>query len=188
MERKLEALLKGQGFRATRLRSRIMSSVRGRDNASTERRLRLALVREGIRGWALHPKQLPGTPDFFFASKLVAVFVDGCFWHGCNRCGHVPGKNRPFWAAKLARNRERDRAAGQRLGASGIRVLRFWEHELKDDLPSCVQRLQRLLDRDDARPRSGNERIPSGRSPRTLASTGRCCLDSRDRFTLLGQD
>lgn len=144
MERKLQVLLKGKGFRATRVRSRMMSSVRGRDNASTERRLRLALVRGGIRGWVMHPK-LPGRPDFYFKAKRVAVFVDGCFWHGCEQCGHVPGKNRPFWTAKLARNRERDRVAGDQLGAAGIRFLRLWEHELKDDLAGCVQRLGLFL-------------------------------------------
>lgn len=146
MERKLRALLKGQGFRATTLRSRMMWSVRGRDNASTERRFRFALVRRGIRGWAMHPKELPGKPDFLFRVMGVAVFVDGCFWHGCNRCGHIPGKNRSFWAAKLARNRERDRAAERALRAAGIRTVRFWEHELRDDLAGSVERLRRILD------------------------------------------
>jgi DNA mismatch endonuclease (patch repair protein) len=95
----------------------------------------------------MHPKQVPGKPDFFFASTRIAVFVDGCFWHGCSRCGHVPGKNRPFWAAKLTRNQERDRETERRLADAGIRVLRFWEHYLKDNLQSCVERVERFVDK-----------------------------------------
>jgi DNA mismatch endonuclease (patch repair protein) len=99
----------------------------------------------------LHPKLVAGRPDFYFESGRIAVFVDGCFWHGCSRCGHVPQKNRPFWIAKLTRNRERDRAAERALRAEGVTVVRFWEHELAESLPSCVRRLQELLARTNSR-------------------------------------
>ena len=145
MEQRLRAILGRNGFRPTKARSRMMSAVRGQGNLSTEQRFRFALVRAGVNGWQLHPKLVAGRPDFYFESGRIAVFVDGCFWHGCSHCGHVPHKNRPFWMAKLTRNRERDRAAERVLRAESVRVVRFWEHELAESLPGCVRRLQELL-------------------------------------------
>src|SRR5690606_34783148 len=107
-----------------------------------ERRLRLGLVRAGINGWRVRPKGLLGSPDFLFPEVRVVVFVDGCFWHGCPECGHVPRTNRPFWAAKIERNRERDRQTTRRLKAEGFRVLRFWEHELQRALDACVAKVK----------------------------------------------
>jgi len=97
-------------------------------------------VRAGIRGWTMQTRGLPGKPDFFFAEYKVALFLDGCFWHGCPDCGHVPRVNRPFWKAKIGRNKERDRVNADRLKEQGIRVVRFWEHELPDGA-RCLRRL-----------------------------------------------
>jgi DNA mismatch endonuclease, patch repair protein len=119
-------------------RSRIMSAVRGKGNRTTEVRLRMALVRAGISGWVLHPSDQFGRPDFFFGAADVAVFVDGCFWHGCPRCGHVPTSNREFWKLKLSRNKQRDRRVNTVLRRSGRVVLRFWEHEVHSDLGACA--------------------------------------------------
>lgn len=58
------------------------------------------------------------------------MFVDGCFWHQCPRHAKIPSNNRSFWASKLARNVERDRATSKALRSSGWRVIRIWEHEL----------------------------------------------------------
>ncbi|MHB8974086.1 MAG: PDDEXK family nuclease [Pirellulaceae bacterium] len=85
-----------------------MRAVRGRGNKSTETRLRLALVRAGISGWRLHAKEVHGKPDFFFPAASLAVFVDGCFWHGCPRCGHIPKAHALFWRTKIDRNKHRD--------------------------------------------------------------------------------
>jgi G:T-mismatch repair DNA endonuclease (very short patch repair protein) len=93
-------------------------------------------------------KRLPmksAQPDFYFAQNGLAVFVDGCFWHGCERCGHLPSKNAAFWKAKIERNRQRDHEKTRALIAAGIKVLRFWEHELRDDLQSCVDELRRKI-------------------------------------------
>jgi len=139
MERTLRKHLPGGVFDdVSPTRSRAMAAVKGRGNKSTERRLRLGLVRGGVRGWRVRPKGLRGNPDFLFPEVRVAIFVDGCFWHGCLDCGHVPRTNRAFWAAKIERNRERDRATKEQLEAEGFRVLRFWEHELGDRLGACV--------------------------------------------------
>ena len=123
-------------------RSRIMSAVRGKSNRTTERRLRAALIQAGIRDWQLHPKNLPGKPDFVFRTRSLVVFVDGCFWHGCPMCGHAPKKNSQFWKAKLQRTRERDLATAQDLNALGFVVLRFWEHQLQTELTACVAALR----------------------------------------------
>ncbi len=124
---------------------RRMKAVRGKNNKTTERRFRALLVGAGIRGWKVRPKGLPGCPDFFFPAARLAVFLDGCYWHACPRCGHVPTANRPFWSAKLQRNQERDREKERKLGDAGFRFLRFWEHELKEATRECLRRLRAAL-------------------------------------------
>lgn len=119
-----------------------MAAVRGRGNRSTEARLRLGLVRAGICGWKLHPKDVPGRPDFYFPEKRLAVFVDGCFWHGCPQCGHLPRVNPAFWTAKIRRNRERDSEMSARLESAGVKVKRLWEHELNGDLAIVLEELR----------------------------------------------
>ena len=112
-------------------RSEIMSRVRSHGNQLTERRLVQILRRFRISGWR---RQYPivGSPDFVFRDARVAVFVDGCFWHCCPMHGEMPRTNRQFWAAKLYRNRMRDRAMCKRLKEGGWRVVRLWQHELND--------------------------------------------------------
>ena len=86
-----------------------------------------------------------GSPDFFFPREQVAVFIDGCFWHGSERCGHIPTKNRPFWQAKIDRNRERDRQNTAKLRRRGVSVLRFWEHEVADSSKERIERTKKRL-------------------------------------------
>ncbi len=106
MEKALRRKLPGGRFEnVSPVRSRAMAAVSGKGNITTERRLRLALVRAGIRGWQLHPKGLSGRPDFLFPEAKFAVFADGCFWHGWRKCGHVPSKHSDFWRAKIKRTR-----------------------------------------------------------------------------------
>lgn len=139
MERALRMHLPGGAFNnVSATPSKAMAAVRGHGNKTTERRFRLALVRAGMRGWQVRPKGFRGNPDFVFAVARIVVFVDGCFWHGCPKCGHVPRTNRPFWAAKLKRNRERDLKTTDQLEGEGFQVLRFWEHELRDSLETCI--------------------------------------------------
>jgi DNA mismatch endonuclease, patch repair protein len=97
----------------------------------------MALVRAGLTGWKLHVDTLPGKPDIYFPKRNVAVFVDGCFWHGCRLCGHIPKTNQAFWEAKIRRNSERDRRNKTKLSSAGIRVVRIWEHSLKDRTSSA---------------------------------------------------
>lgn len=71
--------------------------------------------------------------DLVFGPARVAVFIDGCFWHGCPEHGNRPQTNEQWWADKLERNRQRDRDTDTRLQAAGWQVLRVWEHEEPQD-------------------------------------------------------
>lgn len=122
-----------------------MSAIKGKGNKTTEMRFRLALVRDGISGWNMHEPDIIGKPDFYFPDQKLAVFIDGCFWHGCPRCGHIPKTNTEYWREKIARNKKRDKSTTRKLRYRKYKVLRFWEHELKNDLNNCMKKLQNSL-------------------------------------------
>lgn len=132
-------------FKTTKQRSANMRAIKATSNATTEARLRALLIQKGIRGWKIRQSSLPGTPDFFFTVQRVAVFVDGCFWHGCPRCGHLPKSNRSYWCNKLARNKKRDRHIRMLLERSGIRVMRIWECDLRSRPFACLNRISHAL-------------------------------------------
>ncbi|MGH9643712.1 MAG: very short patch repair endonuclease [Terriglobales bacterium] len=115
-------------------RSRIMALVKPSHCRTTEKRLRALFVQQGIAGWRMHGRDLPGRPDFVFRKGQFAVFVDGCFWHGCKRCGKASKSNREFWRQKVLVNSRRDIRVSRQLRALGWRVLRIRECELKDQL------------------------------------------------------
>lgn len=142
MERLLRSSLPtGSFIGVSERRLRAMSAVRGRGNRRTEVRLKMALVRQSISGWSLHPKFLKGCPDFLFESKNLVIFVDGCFWHGCPKCGHTPKTNRSYWETKSFLNKKRDKKNTRALRASGYHVVRFWEHELRENLDRCAWKI-----------------------------------------------
>jgi DNA mismatch endonuclease (patch repair protein) len=146
MERALREKLVGGSFgNVSEMHSRRMGAIRGKGNRTTETRFRAMLVRAGIRGWTMQTKGIKGKPDFYFPESKVAVFIDGCFWHGCPRCGHVPTVNRPFWKAKIERNQRRDSETDKLLLESGIGAVRFWEHELRECPKKSVERLARVI-------------------------------------------
>lgn len=117
-------------------RSYCMSRIKGK-NTQPEIKLRRALWKAGLR-YRLRGK-LPGRPDLFFSKKMVAVFVDGCFWHGCPNHNQRPITNQEFWENKIHRNIERDERTASLLEASGWTVLRFWEHQVKRNTDYCVE-------------------------------------------------
>jgi DNA mismatch endonuclease (patch repair protein) len=119
-----------------------MRAIRRRDT-KPEKALRSLLHRAGYRFRVDHPVvdglPRPVRPDIAFTRARLAVFVDGCFWHGCPEHGrHSPGRNANYWSAKLARNRERDAEQICRLERAGWRVLRFWEHEDPRNAASAI--------------------------------------------------
>lgn len=146
MERALrEKLADGSFGKVSETHSRRMGAIRGKGNRTTEARFRAMLIRAGIRGWTMQTKEIKGKPDFYFPESKVAVFLDGCFWHGCPKCGHVPRANRPFWKAKIKRNRRRDIETDGLLRAVGITPIRFWEHELRESRKVCLEHLAELI-------------------------------------------
>lgn len=124
-------------------RSEIMSRVKGRGNRLTELRLVELFRRHGFVGWRRNARVF-GRPDFVFPKLRVAVFVDGCFWHGCPAHGSIPASNRDFWYAKLERNKRRDRLVIKELKKRGWIPLRLWQHELRRPEP-LIRRLERIL-------------------------------------------
>jgi DNA mismatch endonuclease, patch repair protein len=125
-------------------RSRIMAAVRSRGNKATELLLVELFRAAGLKGWRRHAAIL-GRPDFVFAKERVAVFVDGCFWHGCAKHCRMPASNRKYWLAKIERNMQRDRTTRKVLREKGWNVVRVWEHELKKRPAIVVQRVSRAL-------------------------------------------
>jgi DNA mismatch endonuclease, patch repair protein len=125
-----------------RVRSRTMAAVKSTGNRSTEVVLRARLVRAALRCWRLHARDIPGCPDFAFDDARLAVFVDGCFWHGCPSCHRAPSSNQDYWTQKVARNRARDRRTTRLLRRDGWTVLRVWECELKRDPAKVVAKIR----------------------------------------------
>lgn len=126
-------------------RSEVMGLIRSRGNRRTEMRLIAGFREAGITGWRRH-LPLPGRPDFAFRAARLLIFVDGCFWHGCAKCYRRPASNRLYWDAKVQRNQARDRDVTRQLKKKGWRVVRVWEHQLKN-LPLLLRRVQRALQR-----------------------------------------
>ena len=89
------------------------------------------LRKAGLKGWRRHLR-LPGRPDFAWPAKRVALFVDGCFWHGCPSCYRAPRHNSRFWADKVKANRRRDLRVSRKLRAEQWKVLRVWECRVDD--------------------------------------------------------
>jgi DNA mismatch endonuclease (patch repair protein) len=126
-------------------RSEIMSKVKGRGNAATELRLAGIFREFEISGWRRRAVVF-GNPDFVFPKARLAVFVDGCFWHGCPDHASWPSSNRTFWRNKFERNKGRDRIVNRTLRAKGWQVLRIWQHELRRPA-NVARRLAKALSR-----------------------------------------
>jgi len=126
-------------------RSEVMSKIRGKGNKATEVTLAKLFRASEIKGWRRH-YPIVGKPDFAFPKQKVAVFVDGCFWHGCPKHGVQPKGNEEFWLIKLEANKARDRRVNRELRTKGWRVFRIWEHDLsKSRQSSTVRRVLRAL-------------------------------------------
>ena len=125
-------------------RSEVMSHIRGRGNKKTE----LAMIRffkeNQISGWRRNQK-VYGRPDFVFWEKRIALFVDGCFWHGCPLHYIKPVNNSDFWQEKFVLNNQRDQLVDKELLKRNWTVIRVWEHELL--LKKRSNLLKRLKDK-----------------------------------------
>ncbi|MCL2254962.1 MAG: very short patch repair endonuclease [Lachnospiraceae bacterium] len=128
------------------MRSAVMSKVRSKGNKSTELRLIEIFAEREIKGWRRN-YPVKGHPDFVFPMKRIAVFVDGCFWHGHDCRNTRPKQNEDFWSAKREKNKVRDSATTEMFERRGWKVLRVWECELKKkNLPMLFAKLNELFD------------------------------------------
>ena len=128
-------------------RSAVMAAIRGSGNKDTELRMMALLRAHGFTGWR-RGVVLTGKPDFVFRRERVALFVDGCFWHSCPKHATQPKTRAAWWAAKLARNKARDRAVTRALRQEGWKVLRVWECDLSPKKqPRTARRVARALGR-----------------------------------------
>lgn len=122
-------------------------------NTSAERALRHELHSRGLR----YRIQVPvltkprRVADVVFSGPRVAVFVDGCFWHGCPLHATWPKQNAEFWRAKIIANQERDRDTDERLRANGWKVVRVWAHELPNE---AAARIMMIIETCKARSRA----------------------------------
>ncbi len=130
-------------------RRRCMSKNKGRDTGP-ELKLRKQLWHEGYR-YRLN-YNLTGKPDITFPANKVAIFVDGSFWHGCPLHSKIPKTNTDFWKHKIEKNIQREEEVNELLRQNGWEVIRFWEHEIKADLNTCINHIKTVVK---------NSRMPS---------------------------
>lgn len=140
----------------SRQRSYNMSRIRSKGNESTELRMVSLLKSLAITGWRRH-LPLPGKPDFYFPTRRVAIFVDGCFWHACPKCNFRPKANKLFWEKKLRGNSLRDKRINRILRSKEILVIRIWEHQLKSLNRSTIKKLERVLSENVFGPERGSQ-------------------------------
>lgn len=121
-------------------RSHIMSKIRSKWT-SPEVVLHNYLKSRKVRH-VMHPKML-GNPDTLILDTNTTVFIDGCFWHGCPKHGHIPKSKKAYWKAKIKRNKNRDRRHTKKLISMGYGVVRIWECQTKDSgfLDSRLERI-----------------------------------------------
>jgi DNA mismatch endonuclease (patch repair protein) len=155
-----------------RTRSEQMSRIRGKDT-SPEMLLRRALWSAGLR-YRVHYRTPAGRADLALVGAKLAVYIDGCFWHGCPEHYVRPRSRTDFWSAKLRENVERDRRQTLQLESAGWRACRLWEHEVFEGLPAVVERVRRLA--------GGGEE--AGGSWRVVKAEAVAGTDKLERWTL----
>lgn len=124
-------------------RSRMMSGIRGK-NTGPERELRRQLWARGFR-FRIHDRSTPGTPDISHKGRKVAIFVDGCFWHGCPLHYKRPSTRMKFWDSKIAANRKRREVVLHDLREARWNVLQVWECEVRADPAAVANKAAALL-------------------------------------------
>lgn len=128
----------------------VTAAMKGNRRSDTrpEVALRSALHRRGLRfrkDVPIRPAQRLRRVDVVFSAVRLAVFLDGCFWHGCPEHGNSPKVNTSYWSVKLSRNIERDALVNAELAAAGWTVLRVWEHEPVDEAAARIELAYRHL-------------------------------------------
>ena len=123
-----------------------MRAVHSHGNKSTENTFRSALKYYHIKKWRSHPN-IKYRPDFVFPNSRLAIFIDGCFWHGCSSHLRLPKTHISYWKKKIISNSKRDDLNRKALRRLGWKVIRVWEHSLKDrkSIKSQIDRIKKHL-------------------------------------------
>lgn len=121
-------------------RSQIMSKIRSKE---TKIELQFKELIKGLR-FQYQPK-IKGKPDFALKKFKTVIFIDSCFWHKCPKHFRQPGSNRIYWTVKINRNVERAKEVDRQLKKEGWIVLRFWEHEIKENPKKCLSKIKRRM-------------------------------------------
>jgi len=127
-------------------RSQIMAKVKGQGNKSTELKLIKLFKEYDIKEWR-RKYPLIGNPDFVISKPRLAIFVDGCFWHGCKEHCRIPKSNCEYWVSKIGRNIKRDKIVNKELKEKRWVVIRIWEHELrKGNHKKRLKKIKKLVE------------------------------------------
>lgn len=120
-------------------RSEIMSAIRSKDT-KIEVAFRRELWKEGYR-YRKYPKNYFGKPDIVLKKYKTVIFIDSCFWHGCEQHCRMPLSSRDYWIKKIQRNKERDKEVNKYYKKISWKIIRIWEHEINEDLYKSVHKI-----------------------------------------------
>lgn len=124
-------------------RRKNMQNIRSA-NTGIEKKVRSTLHRRGLR-FRKNDNRLIGKPDITLPQYKLVIFLDSCFWHMCPYHHNIPQTNSNYWIPKLIRNKERAKEVNQQLKKEGWTVLRFWEHQVKNDFDSVIKKILTTL-------------------------------------------
>ena len=124
-------------------RRKNMQNIRYKDT-KMEMHVRSALHIKGLR-FRKNVTKLIGKPDIVFHKKKIVVFLDSCFWHKCPYHFNIPQTNSEYWIPKLERNKKRAKEVNQKLKKEGWTVLRFWEHQVKNDFENVIEKIYSVV-------------------------------------------
>ena len=125
-------------------RSKIMSKIRNK-NTRPEIKIRKLLYCSGHKGYRLNYKKASGKPDICYVGKKIAIFIDGCFWHGCPKCYKRPKSNKKYWSEKIKINKKRDKKVNLALKKENWTVLRFWECQVNKKTENIFNKIDEVL-------------------------------------------
>lgn len=126
-------------------RRKIMQSVKSK-NTKLENAIIKELWRRGLR-FRRNVKELPGKPDIAIKKYKVVIFIDSCYWHGCDLHCRLPQTNRDYWVNKIEANKARDASITGYYNSNGWNILRIWEHRLKDDFIDTIEEVLEFINK-----------------------------------------
>ncbi|WP_448028236.1 very short patch repair endonuclease [Brevibacillus borstelensis] len=122
-------------------RTQIMKKVKS-TGSGIEERIRKELWKRGLR-YRKNVKSLLGSPDLAFKNYKIVIFIDSCFWHGCNLHCRMPESNKDYWIKKISRNKERDLEVSKYYNENSWTLIRIWEHDVKNNIDEVINKISK---------------------------------------------